>query len=687
MSSLVGLLDLDGAPVAPDTLAAMLARLSHRVTPDGARRASVRVAGPVGLGCAVLPTTPQLRRELEQPDPNQTLLTGGGQLWIVSDARLDNRAELAGALGVAKEARAWSDGRLILEAYARWGEDSPRRLRGDFAYAIWDGRQKRLFCARDHFGVKPFYYAHLPGRFAFASEVKALWCVPGLDAGLNPTQIAGYLAGRIPDKTSTFYRDAHRLAPASWMSVALDEKAENARPQLYWELDGQSELLIEDAQGAARDERYAERVRDAFAHALAERMNCDGKMAVFLSGGLDSSSIAALAERQLPAQGKPLTTFSTIFDRFPQVDERLYIDQTLARGEFAPLWMNGDAISPLEELERITWFLDGPASGPNTCSAWAQYRLLQDAGVSVILDGHGGDEIVFKAYERIGELLRQGQFLAAWREMAPLRGHDVLESTPTSQLWSALLWHARDKRGLGRLTLPLRRSYARRLRAANSTSQLEASSQSVIAPACLELLPPEPATTDYGVRARHVEAIEGTLQPLALEAIDAISGAHAIETRCPFWETQLAQLCVSLPADQKLRGGHNRYVMRRAMQDILAPPVQWRRNKTDFAPQVTTLMRESEGPRLTQFFEQWENALTHIEGADLHDFVNFEALRAQWQALQDAPLGSREAALPTIVLWKVFNLGTWLAAQPPRPTAPPPAPSPASAFAGRKPSV
>lgn len=665
MSSFVGLLNLDGAPAAPATIDAMLERLAHRVTPDGARRARARCAGPVALGCAVLPTTPQARAELEHPDANQTLRVDGGELWIAADARLDNRAELIGALGVASEARAWSDGRLILEAYARWGEDSVRRLRGDFAYAIWDGHRQRLFCARDPFGVKPFYYAHVPGRiFAFASEIKALWCAPDLDASVNPVQIAGYLAGRYDDKTSTFYRNVQRLSPASWMSVGLESNQANARETVYWELDGESELLIE---GEAPDAQYAELVKAAFAHALRERMRCDGKLAAFLSGGLDSSCIAALAEREADAKHKPLTTFSTIFERFPQCDERAYIDETLARGSFEPLWMNGDEISPLEALEQIVWHLDGPASGPNTCSAWAQYRHLQQAGVSVVLDGHGGDEIVFKGYERIGELLREGRFWAAWREMAPLRGRGVLERGPGVQLWGALLWHARDKRGLGRVTRPLRLRHARRAQSADSQRQLEQFSQDVIAPACLDLLPPEPQLAPaYGVRALHAREIEGAIQPLALEGIDAISGAHAIETRCPFWETQLAQLCVSLPADQKLRAGHNRYVMRRAMESTLAPKVQWRRDKTDFGPQVTTLMREREGPRLTRFFEKWESATAHIEGAGLSEFVDLEAARAQWQNLQDAPLGSREAALPTIVLWKIFNLGTWLANQPPR---------------------
>ena len=664
MSSLVGLLHLDGAPCAPSVIEAMLGRLSHRVTPDGARRASVRCRGPVGLGCAVLPTTPQARLELEQPDVHQMLREGDLELWIASDGRLDNRDEIIGALGAGSAARGWSDGRIMLAAYARWGEESARRLRGDFAYAIWDARRQNLFCARDPFGVKPFYYAYVPGKFfAFASEVKALWSVPGIDSSVNPAQIADFLASRVRDKTSTFYQNVQRLAPAHWMNVA--PKTGELRPQLYWELDGESELTL-DGNARANDEEYARRVRASFEESLVERMRCDGKLAAFLSGGLDSSCIAALAEHIIDDSRKPLTTFSTIFDRFAQCDERAYIDQTLARGDFAPMWMNGDNISPLDGIERIMWHLDGPSPGPNVCSAWAQYQHLQDAGVSVVLDGHGGDEIIFKGYERVGELLREGRFATAWHEMLLLHRHGIMQQAPTLQMWSALLWHARDKRGLGRLTRPLRQHYARRMQT-DSTQQLFAQSMSVMTPQSLALLEDEtsPFSKNQSTREHHAEIIDTTIQPLALEGIDAMSGAHALETRCPFWEQQLAQLCVSLPADQKLRDGYNRYVMRRAMEGILAPGVQWRRSKTDFGPQIMTVLREREDQRLNRFFDIWEQIAPVLE-----NYVDMERTHSHWHALQNSPADSVEAVLYSNVLWKVFSLGLWLVAQPPRSTAP-----------------
>ena len=664
MSSFVGLLRLDGAPVDASIIEAMLHRLSHRVTPDGARRASVRARGPLGLGCAVLPTTAGARRELERPDDHQVWREGERELWIASDGRLDNRAEVLGALNANSAAREWSDGRVMLAAYARWGEASAARLRGDFAYAIWDAQRQSLFCARDALGVKPFYYAHVPGQFfAFASEIKALWCVPDLGSSVNPAHIADYLASHVRDKTSTFYQNVARLAPAHWMNVS--PATGELRPQLYWELDGESELKL-DGDARANDAEYARRVRASFGQSLGERLRCDGKLAVFLSGGLDSSSIAALAEREIEAARKPLTTFSTVFERFAQCDERAYIAQTLARGDFAPLWMNGDDISPFDGLERIVWHLDGPSPGPNVCSAWAQYRHLQEAGVSVVLDGHGGDEIIFMGYERVGELLRQGEFALAWREIRSLHRHGITRQAPASQMWSALLWHARNKRGWGRLTRPLRQRYIRRAHAADTTQQLFAHSLSAIAPQALELLEDQPPPLhNQSTRQLHAEVIATAIQPLALEGTDAMSGAHALETRCPFWEQQLAQLCVSLPADQKMREGHNRYIMRRAMEGVLAPGVQWRRDKTDFGPQITTTLRERESQRLDRFLDRWEQMVPALES-----YVDMERAQSHWQALQNAPSGSVEAVLYSTVLWKIFSLGTWLVTPPGSPTAP-----------------
>lgn len=652
MSAFAGLLMLDGSPCPPHVVQAMLSRLRHRVEARGWAAKTVRCEGAVGLGFAPLLCTPQSHHELKRPDEAQTWSQNGHKLWITSDARLDNRAQLAEELKLgASEAQTWSDGRLILEAYARWGDETPAHLRGDFAFAIWDAARNRLFCARDRFGTKPFYYAHLPGQFfAFASEIKALWPVPGLEKSLNETQIGEYLLGHFHDKNSTFYRDARRLSPASWMEITPRSSGE-LRENLFWQLDGMRELNL------PRDEDYADLLRDGFTHSVRERMRCDDRFAVFLSGGLDSSSVAAIAAREADAAQRPIPALSTVFERFSGCDERQWINQTLARGEFAPISVWGDDLSPLGDIERLIFHLDQPPMGINTASAWAQYAHLQKAGVRAVLDGHGGDEVIFLGYQRVDELLRQGRFRVAYREMKLLRGHGIGDETPMQGMWSGMLWHARGWRGIGRL-FTLARNAGGRAKS-GSGDDLGGSAFGLLAPdfaARFDAAPDErPMAT---VRQEHHRTLDGALGPLALEVLDAMAGAHAIESRTPFLEQNVAEMCLAFPSEQKMRDGFNRHVMRRAMEGVLAPEVQWRAAKTEFSTQVVDGLRVAERAHIDQLLDLWEVAAPGVS-----DYVDLEQVRGHWLALQNAPFGSYQAASASFMVWKVLSLGLWIDAQ------------------------
>ncbi|HZU76753.1 MAG TPA: asparagine synthetase B, partial [Dehalococcoidia bacterium] len=213
MSALAGIVRLDGQPAAPTDLAAMMQALDHR-GPDGR---GVWHEGATGLGHQLLRATPE-------PVPETLPLSArSGRCVITADARLDNRDELIAALGLGGcPDDALTDADLLLAAYERWGEACPEELLGDFAFAIWDRRAQTLFCARDHFGVKPFYFLHLAGRlFAFASEVPALLRLHELPRRLNESRIADFLAG-LDDPTSTCYCDIVRLPPAHALTLTSD---------------------------------------------------------------------------------------------------------------------------------------------------------------------------------------------------------------------------------------------------------------------------------------------------------------------------------------------------------------------------------------------------------------------------------------------------------------------------------
>src|SRR3989441_814506 len=299
MSAIAGIVRLDGAPADRANLDRMLERLAHR-GPDGH---GSHIADSCGLGPRMLWTPPQALHQ-RLPPPNST---GGPP--PTADARIDNREELCSLLCAPSTV---TDADLILQAYARWGERCPEHLLGDFAFALWDARRGLLFCARDHFGVKPFYYHHRPGRlFAFASEIKGLLVLSDVPRRLNETRVADYLVPLLEDKEITFYEEIVRLPPAHRMVVTR----EGVRIDQYWTLDPEREIRMKS------DAEYAAAFREIFTEAVRCRLRSAFPVGSMLSGGLDSSSIACVP-RELLAEdgGGKLHTLSAGFDDVPAAD-------------------------------------------------------------------------------------------------------------------------------------------------------------------------------------------------------------------------------------------------------------------------------------------------------------------------------------------------------------------------------
>ncbi|MEP7356295.1 MAG: asparagine synthase-related protein, partial [Anaerolineales bacterium] len=288
MSGLCALLNFDGRPVDRAELEKMTARLAHRGPdaggiwpPSGGGPADP--GSPVGLGQRLLWTTPESLHE------RLPLASADGQLAITADARIDNRDELFGLLGLADHSLA--DSALILAAYAKWGERCPEHLLGDFAFAIWDAGKQALFCARDHLGNRPLFYHQAPGFAAIASEIKALLVLPQVPRRLNERRIAEYLATLHDDTAITFYQDIHRLPPAHSLTLSRA----GAKLERYWALDPARALP------PASDEAYADGFRELFTEAVRCRLRSAYPVGAMLSGGLDSSSIVCVA-RQLGRQ-------------------------------------------------------------------------------------------------------------------------------------------------------------------------------------------------------------------------------------------------------------------------------------------------------------------------------------------------------------------------------------------------
>lgn len=570
--------------------------LAHR-GPDG-RGVWLAPGGSVALGHLALYTTPESRREA------QPLVRPESGVTLVADARIDNREELIGALGVSR-ASAPTDAELIAAAYDRWGEGCAERLIGDFAFALWDVRKRTLFCARDPMGVKPFYYFREQGHFAFASEAKALFTIPGVDLTIDEEQIALFLGWHHEERSRTVYRHIFRLPAAHTLVVTPDRVALRS----YWSADGARDVRL------TSEADYEEAFREIFGQAVSARLRCQDAVGATLSGGLDSSSVACMARELRGPSAPPLPTFSLIFPELPErelrmIDERSFVDAAVRGGGLNPTYIRGDKLSPLSEVDRIVWHLDEPFSMPNLYLHWAMFGAAGDAGVRVLLDGFDGDSAVSHGFGYLTDLVRAGDIDMLAAEMrafssrhakSPAMALDAYVLPYLSELarggrlieWSRTASRLRRRFGLARWRVATRHGITAFMpKTFDWSRQRESSEHTLLQPALarfvhgkkVDLARRERRRAMPSERAAHVEGISQPLYQLTLEVADKCAAAFGVEPRYPFFDRRLIEFCIGLPGEQKFGGGWPRFLLRRAMQGILPPEIQWRTMKSNLSP-------------------------------------------------------------------------------------------------------
>ncbi len=307
MSGIVGVFNLDGSPIRPEVLHTLTHYLTFR-GPDAQRTWS---AGSVGFGHALLLTTADTAND-EQP------ASLDGKFWITADARIDARAELIAQLHSTGSAVSLNDPdhQLILHAYRAWGPACVEHLLGDFCLAIWDGPQRRLFCARDHFGVKPFYYARVGGAFIFSNTLNCVRLHPDVSAKLNDRAIADFLLfDANQNMATTAFADIQRLPPAH----TLECNGETISVRRYWTLPAPAEIKYK------RQEEYVQHFNELFDLAVGDRLRTESA-SVLMSGGLDSSTVAASAQRIYARAGNTtgLHAYTDVYDQLIPHEERRY---------------------------------------------------------------------------------------------------------------------------------------------------------------------------------------------------------------------------------------------------------------------------------------------------------------------------------------------------------------------------
>ena len=279
MSGIAGIVSFDGEPIRRPLVRRIVGALAFR-GPDGQGVWS-------GGGTCLVHTSLAVSDGPRERQP----YTLDGEVWIVADARVDGREELARKLSsrAGRPLDEATDVELLLRSYLEWGSGCVDHLLGDFAFAIWDGRSRQLFCARDHFGVKPLYYAHRDGLFIFSNTLRCVLAHPAASDALNELAIADFLLfGYNKDAGTTTFADVKRLRPSHTLLLSDGELED----QSYWQLP------VEEPLGYRRGETYVERFRELFDQAVADRLRTS-QVTVLMSGGLDSTSVAATAHALL----------------------------------------------------------------------------------------------------------------------------------------------------------------------------------------------------------------------------------------------------------------------------------------------------------------------------------------------------------------------------------------------------
>lgn len=560
MSGICGLLALDGGAVEPGNIEAMAVSLERR-GPDGTR---IWQSGPIALGHTLLATTPESLVERLPMTDGETGCT------ITADVRLDNREELITALELTGKSCLIGDSELILRAYLRWGEACPEHLLGDFAFAIWDPRGGKLFCARDHMGMRQLIYCHLPGQlFLFATEPLSILAHPDVPRRMNEARIADFLDSlEGHDLTSTFFDGLHRLPPAH--SLTLDNR--RLRLSRYWSLRAAARADF------SSDEACTNAFLDIFYEAVRCRLRCAGPVGAMLSGGIDSSSVAIVAARIIADEGgAKLTTFSAVGPDLETCPETRAVQSAMAGGDYSCVLVDHSELArdsgTLIELAEAS---AEPFDGNMTLQS-ALYLEARRRGVKVILDGAAGD-MALASGNRVAELLRQGRFRSAVHEAT---GEKQFRG-PVRNRWRALL------EGAWAAFVPPRIRGLRRTLAARLQDRTSRVGSGLIAPGFArrvnltqrrrQLLRHSGSARPFGMAYR-LKVLQHPNLVAARERYDRVASALGIEPRDPFMDIRLLRFCLSLPSAQMQADGWPKIILRRAMEGLLPAELVWRRGK------------------------------------------------------------------------------------------------------------
>ncbi len=668
MSGIAGSVDFGGAIPSTahlENLRWMLEEMAHY----GADRTGTWIGAGAALGHCLQLNAP------ESPYDVQPLQRGN--LVITADARLDNRDDLKRALNLSDGDLPLTDAEILLAAYHRWGSDCAPHLIGDFAFVIWDDAERRAFCARDRYGVRPFFMMHTPGeRFLFASHEWAILTQVSVQASdLYIAQMLMSMLSTVKAGAYTSRYEGVSVLPPSHTAIITAERVILSR---YWQIDAAPELHLKT------DEDYIDGFRERFLQAVQARTRSLYPVAAHLSGGLDSSAVVCAARHVSP--GTELHTLYNMPDH-PDADERPYVQAVLDQGGLTHHHQTRFRSTLPSQAETAHEGIDG--------SMFANREMLahfRPDNVRTLLTGFDGDTIVPFGTEYLYDLARMQDWAAFFHEARAFADHNK-RRTPATEAstlarygqpvfdeWikarrygaylHALTMIKRETgisryhliRWRGRLWLPPPlRAVLERVRPSGSLPAAWDDLNPTIQPELarrfrLDSIAQHDQQEARSLRETHLRFAAPEHYGDSLDLFTKFYARSNAEVRHPFLDVRVVEFLLGTPGHLKLKDGWNRYIVRRALDGLMPPSVQWRGDKPHAGEDFLNNMKREDTPLMES-----------IIYGDLSDFEAYlvpSALRTVYERFKNPPENMSNSARyrDGYVIWRAVDVVVWVRA-------------------------
>jgi asparagine synthase (glutamine-hydrolysing) len=547
----------DGARVEPETLRRMCAAMVHRGPDDD----GIYTAGPVGIGMRRLSI-------VDLATGHQPLSNEDGTAWIVFNGEIYNHAALREKLqALGHRYSTNSDTETIVHLYEEYGPDCVQHLRGMFAFAIWDARRQRLFIARDRLGIKPLYYQLTSQQIIFGSEIKVILACPGTGAQLDRTVLPEYLAFGYLSGEQTFYAGIRKLMPGHWMEV---DPCGQVRIERYWDLP------VTQTESPKPESYYIQTYREMLEQAVSSHLMSDVPLGVFLSGGVDSSAVAALMTKIRRA---PVETFSVGYseDSYSELPYARVVAKHLNSVHHEVLVSREDFF---DSLPHLIWHEDEPIVWPSSIPLYFVAQLAHER-VKVVLTGEGADETL-AGYTRYAFTLKNAGWDRIYRSVIPGAVRGAIRGSIADSTWIS----GKLRRKLSHTFLARNGNSWASFYFDNFFSAFSESDQAGLL--TNEVLNECSAGSAYRHVLDYWEHSSGEMlhrllytdiKTYLVELLmkqDNMSMAASIESRVPFLDHPLVEFATNIPQSLQLGGFAGKRILKKSVEDLLPQSILYR---------------------------------------------------------------------------------------------------------------